>query len=139
MERKTVRQGQPVTELMMKFFPLLAMAALAAASPALSQTTTTDNTGPSAVANANRSAGAQAQYQTNMNAADQARYQEDRAAYIAALRARHHDAVVTAEINERQERAYADAMYAWRVQVADCKHGRRAACNAPTPDPANFW
>jgi hypothetical protein len=123
----------------MKLSSLLTFAALAVASPALAQTAPADNTSSSAVADANNQAAAQAQHQTNMNANDQARYEEDRAAYIAAVRSRHHEAAVDAHIYDRQQRAYADAMYAWRVQVADCKHGRRAACNAPTPDPANFW
>ena len=38
----------------------------------------------------------------------------------------------------RNQRAYADAMAAWRIQVRDCHQGVTAACNAPTPDPAAF-
>ncbi|AYJ86803.1 hypothetical protein D3Y57_13625 [Sphingomonas paeninsulae] len=122
---------------------LLALAALTGASSALAQTapapTPAEASAQAGVANANNAAAAQAIHQSNMNAADQARYDEDRAAYIAARRARHHEAAVDAQIYDRQQRAYADAMYAWRIQVADCKRGHQAACKAPTPDPANFW
>jgi hypothetical protein len=123
----------------MKFPALLAFAALAVASPVLAQTQAPDTSSPAAVADANNAAAAHAQHQTNMNANEQARYEEDRAAYLTALRSHNREAAVDAHIYDRQQRAYADAMYAWRVQVEDCRRGRRAACNAPTPDPANFW
>lgn len=123
----------------MKFPGFLTLTALAFASPALAQTTAPDTTSPAAVAEANRVAAAQAQAQTNMNAAEKARYEEDRAAYLTALRNRNRQVALDAHIYERQQRAYADAMYAWRVQVEDCRRGKRAACNAPTPDPANYW
>ena len=35
--------------------------------------------------------------------------------------------------------AYADAMEAWRIQTAACKRGHDRACNAPTPDPADYY
>lgn len=69
----------------------------------------------------------------------QAAYEQDMAAYRDALRARHHDAVADARLYDHQQRAYADAMVAWRIQVAACHRGRRAACDAPAPDPAAFW
>jgi len=30
-------------------------------------------------------------------------------------------------------------MAAWRLQVEDCRRGRTRACNAPTPQPADFY
>jgi hypothetical protein len=71
--------------------------------------------------------------------ADQARYDADMAEYRAALR--EHDARMAddAAYSARQERAYADAMTAWRIQSNDCKRGITAACRAPTPRPADFW
>jgi hypothetical protein len=30
-------------------------------------------------------------------------------------------------------------MEAWRIQDAVCKRGHQRACNAPSPDPANFY
>ncbi len=123
---------------------LLALTAFVA-TPALAQTATppavpeASAAASAGVANANNAAAAQAVQQSNMNAADQARYEEDRAAYIAARRARRHEAVADASIYDRQQRAYADAMYVWRMNTADCKRGILKACKAPTPDPANFW
>jgi hypothetical protein len=126
-------------------YAIIALATLTAA-PAIAQTSTpstaTPPTTPEAragVANANNAAAAQAVQQSNMNAADQARYEEDRAAYIAARRARRQDAAIDATIYDRQQRAYADAMYTWRVQTAACKRGILKACKAPTPNPADYW
>jgi hypothetical protein len=121
-------------EPIMKFAYLLTLAAVVATTPALAQ-----NSSPAAVAEANNAAAAQATQQTNMNANEVARYEEDRAAYLTALRTHNHEAAMDARIYDRQQRAYADAMFAWRVQVEDCRRGKRKACNAPTPDPANFW
>lgn len=118
----------------MKFAHLLTLAAVVATTPALAQ-----NSSPAAVAEANNAAAAQATQQTNMNANEVARYEEDRAAYLTALRSHNREAAMDAHIYDRQQRAYADAMFAWRVQVEDCRRGIRKACNAPTPDPANFW
>ena len=39
----------------------------------------------------------------------------------------------------RQQQAYAQAMEAWRIQDAACKRGHQRACNAPSPDPADFY
>jgi hypothetical protein len=69
----------------------------------------------------------------------QAQYAADIAAYDAAVRANHRTEVRDARIYNHQQRAYADAMAAWRHQVYACKHGNNRACKAPTPDPANFW
>lgn len=68
----------------------------------------------------------------------QAQYDDDMAAYRAQVEA-HQDAIAQDQTRyDRQQRAYADAMRAWRSQVYACKHGRTRACKAPTPDPANF-
>jgi len=64
----------------------------------------------------------------------------DRRAYIAAVEAQHDR-----EVNRydrryaRQQVAYAEAMAAWRVQVAACKRDDRQACAAPTPQVADFY
>ena len=77
--------------------------------------------------------------QLDQQSSDVARYDADMVAYRAALRA--HDRAVAADevFAARQERAYADAMRAWRIQVADCDAGVRAACRAPSPRPADYW
>lgn len=75
----------------------------------------------------------------NQNAANQAQYESDLAAYDAAMRAHGH-AVAQQDVHyARQKRAYADAMEAWRVQDYACRHGSSRACNAPAPDPANYY
>src|SRR5690242_9048597 len=84
---------------------------------------------------ANEAAQARDAANTGVTASAQAAYDYDMANYVSALRA--HDAVAAG--NEAQyrakQRAYADAMRAWRVQVYDCNRGIIAACRAPTPDP----
>jgi len=40
---------------------------------------------------------------------------------------------------EYQQQAYARAMRDWRAQVAACQDGYRSACDAPPPDPADYW
>ena len=76
---------------------------------------------------------------TVRSAADQAQYDADRDAYWAALV--EHDRAVqrTDERWVRQQNAYADAMTAWRFQVAECKRGKRKACALPTPTPDQFY
>lgn len=80
-----------------------------------------------------------AQAAVQMDAATQAQYDADRAAYMDALI--KHDAAVdrTDARYMRQQGAYADAMRVWRAQVYACKHGHPSACNLPTPDPAAFY
>lgn len=68
------------------------------------------------------------------NAANEARYEADVAAYRNMLRQHRRDARAYA----RQERAYAAAMADWRAQVDACDRGSRTACNLPTPDPMNY-
>ena len=120
----------------MKPIRFLAAAALVATavSPALAQ---------QAESNANQAISNQ--YADRQNAiADQnedsvASYQADMAAYRDAVRAQHHESMRDQRHYDHQQRAYADAMRAWRHQVWACKHGSNAACNAPSPDPAAFW
>ncbi|MBS0284948.1 MAG: hypothetical protein JSS15_11065 [Proteobacteria bacterium] len=81
---------------------------------------------------------AQAAVQADVQQADAAQYQADVAAYRRAMRAHHRRIARQDARYARQERAYADAMAAWRLQVAACKRGNNAACNAPTPDPADY-
>ena len=69
------------------------------------------------------------------NANVEAQHQADLAAYDAAMRAHGNQTAHYA----RQQRAYADAMTAWRLQVAACEKGHQLACNAPAPDPASFY
>jgi hypothetical protein len=71
--------------------------------------------------------------------ANQAQYDIDRQAYIDALV--QHDAAVnrTDARYMRQQRAYADAMAVWRVQVQECKKGHQRACNLPTPNVADYY
>lgn len=68
------------------------------------------------------------------NAANEARYEADIAAYRDMLRQHRRDVRAYA----RQERAYAKAMADWRAQVAACDAGDRRACNLPTPDPMSY-
>ena len=68
------------------------------------------------------------------NAANEARYEADVAAYRDMLRQHRRDT----RAYVRQERAYARAMADWRAQVDACDRGSRTACNLPTPDPMNY-
>ena len=85
-------------------------------------------------ANNDANAATIAQYQES-----QAQYDADRAAYMDAL-IKHDSAVNRTDARYvRQQAAYADAMRAWRAQVWACKHGRQRACDAPPPNPADFY
>lgn len=68
-----------------------------------------------------------------------AQYEADRQAYADALAA--HDAAVNRTDTRyiKQQVAYADAMTAWRDQVRACKKGYKRACNAPTPNPVDYY
>jgi len=68
----------------------------------------------------------------------QAQYNADMASWLSAMRSR--DAAITSNAAQydRQQRAYADAMYIWRQQVRDCERGFQFACNRPTPNPADY-
>ncbi len=74
-----------------------------------------------------------------MSAEQQAQYDADRQAYLAAL-VQHDRAVDRTDARYvRQQRAYADAMAVWRVQVAECKKGRSSACKMPPPSVADYY
>jgi uncharacterized protein HemX len=77
--------------------------------------------------------------QAQTNADQQAQYQSDMVAYQQSLRAHHHVVRRDQRRYDRQQRAYADAMAAWRRQVYACHHGHTRACNAPTPNPVDFY
>ncbi len=66
-------------------------------------------------------------------------YQDDLAAYQQALEANHRAVRRNDAHYDHQRRAYADAKAAWRRQVWACHHGSNRACDAPTPNPANFY
>jgi hypothetical protein len=68
----------------------------------------------------------------------QAQYDADMAAWLDAMRRRDNRIAANDARYDNQRRAYADAMYVWRMQVRDCEHGYRFACNRPTPNPADF-
>jgi hypothetical protein len=68
----------------------------------------------------------------------QAQYNADMASWLSAMRARDASMAANAAQYDRQQRAYADAMYVWRQQVRDCERGFQFACNRPTPNPADY-
>jgi hypothetical protein len=90
-----------------------------------------------AAADANAQASNDAAVQ--MDAAAQAQYEVDRQAYMEALLRHDHAVKRTDARYDRQQRAYADAMYAWRRQVYACKQGHKAACDMPPPDPSRYY
>ena len=73
------------------------------------------------------------------NADAQAQYQVDMDRYRAQVMASHRDAMRDQRRYDRQQRAYADAMSAWRAQSAACERGHMSACALPTPDPADYY
>ncbi|MBU3079393.1 hypothetical protein [Sphingomonas quercus] len=75
----------------------------------------------------------------DLSAAQQEQYAADMSAYRSSVQA-HRMELARDEVRyARQQRAYADAMAAWRLQAHDCQKGSKAACNAPPPDPAAFY
>lgn len=68
----------------------------------------------------------------------QAQYTSDMTSWMTTMRARDANMAANAAQYDRQQRAYADAMYVWRMQVRDCERGFQFACNRPTPNPADF-
>ena len=111
---------------------LLPLAATAAQAQSAPQTAQQANTEAAAQAAAPSAA-------DSINAANQAQYQSDLAAYEESLRASHHEAIRDQAHYQHQRRAYADAMAAWRQQAYACDHGSTRACNAPSPNPADFY
>lgn len=127
----------------------LASVALLSTGAMAQQVSDTDNTGHAqpagapGVAAANDVVNAQGQQQAAatdaVNAAVQGSYDQDMASYRAAVMANHRVAARDARVYAHQQRAYADAMVAWRAQADACHRGHPAACNAPSPNPADFW
>ena len=68
----------------------------------------------------------------------QAQYDADMAGWLTSMNERDKTIVRNARTHAAQQRAYADAMYVWRMQVRDCERGFQFACNRPTPNPADF-
>lgn len=68
----------------------------------------------------------------------QIQYDADMAAWLAAMEARGERIAEDRSIYLQQQRAYADAMEAWRRQTAACQSGATAACKLPTPNPADY-
>ncbi|AGH47951.1 hypothetical protein G432_01115 [Sphingomonas sp. MM-1] len=83
--------------------------------------------------------GSEASAQQAASEAVQAQYEADMAAYRTSVQA-HAQAVAQDEARfARQQRAYADAMAAWREQKRDCDRGVLKACKKPTPNPSDFY
>lgn len=72
------------------------------------------------------------------NADLQAQYDADMTSWLESVSQRDRAVVRNARDHAAQQRAYADAMYVWRMQVRDCERGVRFACNRPTPNPAAY-
>ena len=87
----------------------------------------------------NRAIQQNAQATDAANAERQRQYEQDRAAFRAAAEARRAKIMSDAMAYERQQRAYADAMAAWRIQSDACKKGDMKACKAPTPVPDDYY
>lgn len=119
---------------------ILAIAAIGISTPLFAQVDSQSNAINTArVATANADVAAEAQTEAAMNAEQKEQYAKDMVSYREALRAHDAKMAMDERVYDRQQRAYARAMFDWRVQVADCKRGITAACNAPTPDPAYYW
>ncbi len=91
------------------------------------------------VARANSTANITSGSSANAVQADlQAQYDADMASWLTAMNERDKSIVRNARTHAAQQRAYADAMYVWRMQVRDCERGIQFACNRPTPNPGDF-
>lgn len=117
---------------------LLMSVATLAAVPALAQSTP-GSEAQEALAKANDPSKQPPTVTYSTDPASEANYQRDMAAYRALVTARKVAVASDAVRYARQQRAYADAMQAWRVQVDQCQRGNSKACKAPTPDPADFY
>ena len=106
---------------------IIPAAAMLAATPAVAQTGSTDSL--------NREVDANVSATEATNAQKQAQYEQDVAEYRAKVRMNDRDQMRY----DRQQRAYADAMHQWRVQVALCEAGHTKVCKMPPPDPASFY
>jgi len=123
------QSGRPVTEEVQRGYVGVPSPAEPAVDAAQKPVTQNLNNTVAAASTANQTA----------DAAAQAQYETDRAAYMDALI--KHDAAVnrTDARYVRQQNAYADAMAAWRAQVAACKRGHQRACEMPAPNPADYY
>jgi hypothetical protein len=91
------------------------------------------------VARANAmSSGAAATAASTARTEAEIQYDADMAAWLAALEARGEVIAADRSVYLANQRAYADAMAAWRRQTAACKSGATAACKLPTPNPADY-
>jgi hypothetical protein len=75
----------------------------------------------------------------NLNDAQKAQYDKDMADYRAKVEANARQTARDEARYANQQRAYADAMFAWRLQTRACERGHVRACRAPTPGPADFY
>ena len=73
------------------------------------------------------------------NAEAEAQYANDMQSYANSLSANGQTTARDQARYDNQRRAYADAMFAWRLQVKACERGHVKACNAPTPNPADYY
>jgi hypothetical protein len=92
-----------------------------------------------ATAALNGQSDAAASASASTSVANQAQYDVDREAYVTAL-VKHDRAVDRTDARYmRQQRAYADAMSVWRVQVQECKKGHQRACELPPPNVSDYY
>ncbi|MFW2830193.1 hypothetical protein [Sphingomonas sp. ID0503] len=76
---------------------------------------------------------------TAVEAQNQKQYALDQAAYRAEVAARKELIANDEARYQAQTNAYADAMAAWRAQVAACKAGKTKACDMPAPTFAQYY
>ena len=124
---------------MLRVATVLAASLFATATGAQMQATPPADAPQQSAVRANNAVAADNAVQASTDADKQAQYQADLAAYDTALAGHDARADRQAEHYHHQQRAYADAMAAWRAQDYACRHGSSRACNAPSPDPAAFW
>ena len=74
-----------------------------------------------------------------MDGVQKAQYDKDMADYRNKVEANARQSMRDEARYRNQQRAYADAMFAWRLQTRACERGHVRACRAPTPDPADFY
>lgn len=86
----------------------------------------------------NMSSGAAATAASTARTEAEIQYDADMAAWLAALEARGETIAADRSVYLANQRAYADAMAAWRRQTEACKSGATAACKLPTPNPADY-
>lgn len=74
------------------------------------------------------------------NAQNQGQYALDQEAYNKAMRDHGRQVAMQDAHYMHQQQAYAAAMETWRANKYACEQkGHISACNAPTPDPADFY